>query len=63
MITVKDISFHYRGGDFALSVPNFSVERGETVALSGPSGTGKTTLLKLLFGEEFEEEEIESGFI
>jgi ABC-type multidrug transport system fused ATPase/permease subunit len=29
---------------------SFSVERGETIAFVGPSGAGKTTLVKLLVG-------------
>jgi putative ABC transport system ATP-binding protein len=31
---------------------DFSVERGDTVAITGPSGSGKTTLLSLLAGLE-----------
>jgi len=34
----------------ALSDVTFQVERGETVAFVGPSGAGKTTLVKLLVG-------------
>ena len=34
----------------ALADVSFSVERGETVAFVGPSGAGKTTLVKLLVG-------------
>jgi cell division transport system ATP-binding protein len=31
---------------------NLAIERGEFVFLTGPSGAGKTTLMKLLFREE-----------
>ena len=36
-------------GDFSVSL-NFSVARGETLALVGPSGSGKTTALNLIAG-------------
>jgi putative ABC transport system ATP-binding protein len=49
-IEVKDLAFRYRSGDFSLRLPLFSVDESETVAVIGPSGTGKTTLLNLLAG-------------
>ncbi len=50
MIRVSKLHFRYPEGDFALRVPELSVERGETVAMIGPSGSGKTTLLSLMAG-------------
>ena len=50
MIDLSDIAFSYPGGDFQLSVPSLSLEDGERVAVVGPSGTGKTTLLNLIAG-------------
>ncbi len=50
MISFEDLTFHYRDGDFHLSVPRFEVEAGTTVAVVGPSGSGKTTLLNLAAG-------------
>ena len=38
----------YRGGAEALSEINLSMEPGEFAYLTGPSGAGKTTLIKLL---------------
>ena len=38
----------YRGGAEALSEVSLSVEPGEFTYLTGPSGAGKTTLIKLL---------------
>jgi ATP-binding cassette subfamily B protein len=46
-----DVSFtHQSASTPALSDIDFRVERGETVAFVGPSGAGKTTLVKLLVG-------------
>jgi putative ABC transport system ATP-binding protein len=49
-IEVRGLEFRYRGGDFLLRIPELSIESGSTVAVIGPSGTGKTTLLNLLAG-------------
>jgi putative ABC transport system ATP-binding protein len=50
MIALNDVTFSYPGGDFRLSVPKLSLADGERVAVVGPSGTGKTTLLNLIAG-------------
>lgn len=45
------VSFtHQTASTPALSDISFSVERGDTIAFVGPSGAGKTTLVKLLVG-------------
>jgi putative ABC transport system ATP-binding protein len=49
-IEIHNLKFGYRGGDFLLRIPELSIESGSTVAVIGPSGTGKTTLLNLLAG-------------
>ena len=47
----RDVSFtHQTASTPALSNISFTVERGDTVAFVGPSGAGKTTLVKLLVG-------------
>jgi len=47
----NSVSFkHLTGTANALSDISFSVKRGDTVAFVGPSGAGKTTLVKLLVG-------------
>jgi ATP-binding cassette subfamily B protein len=46
-----DVSFqHQSASSPALRDITFSVSRGETIAFVGPSGAGKTTLVKLLVG-------------
>lgn len=47
----EDVSFtHQTASAPALAGVSFVVRRGETVAFVGPSGAGKTTLVKLLVG-------------
>ncbi|HYM20427.1 MAG TPA: ABC transporter ATP-binding protein [Candidatus Kapabacteria bacterium] len=47
----KDVSFQHQSAIYpALQRVSFSVKRGETIAFVGPSGAGKTTLVKLLVG-------------
>ncbi len=49
-IRLRDVSFEYQNGDVVLDPFDFSVEPGDLVAITGPSGEGKTTLLRLLLG-------------
>jgi cobalt/nickel transport system ATP-binding protein len=59
---VKKLSYSYAGGIPALKNINFSVMRGESVALVGANGSGKSTLLRLLDGLVFPSEgEIDSA--
>lgn len=45
------VGFKYQSSDkYSVQGISFSVDRGETVAFVGPSGAGKTTLVKLLVG-------------
>src|SRR3954463_12718767 len=50
-LAFDDVSFtHATASGPALADVSFDVRRGETVAFVGPSGAGKTTLVKLLVG-------------
>ena len=50
MIAINKLEFSYPTGNFFLQIPEFSVEKHEKIAVIGPSGTGKTTLLNLIAG-------------
>jgi len=50
MIEIRDLVFEYPNGEFLLEIPKLSVQPGEKLALVGPSGIGKTTLLNLVAG-------------
>ncbi|WP_342538650.1 ABC transporter ATP-binding protein [Sporosarcina sp. FSL K6-1540] len=47
-IKFEDVSFGYEGKDNVLENINLTIRAGETVALVGPSGAGKTTICSLL---------------
>ena len=47
-IEFKKVSFSYDGGKSVLSEANFSITKGETVGLIGPSGAGKTSIADIL---------------
>lgn len=56
-LEVKNVGFHYRSRDpnearkgLVLKQASFSIKRGETVALAGRSGVGKSTLMDILAG-------------
>jgi ATP-binding cassette, subfamily B, multidrug efflux pump len=49
-VTFKDVSFRYEQaeGEYTLKQLNFQVAQGQTVALVGPTGAGKTTIMQLI---------------
>ena len=51
VLVTRDLSIGYTSEAPILSVPDALVIRGETVAIIGPNGVGKSTLLKTVAGE------------
>ena len=47
-VKFEHVSFGYEGGPRALNDINFEVEPGQTVALIGPTGSGKSTITNLI---------------
>jgi len=52
MIQMYHVDLRYTGGTYGLRDISLTLERGEFVFLTGSSGAGKTSLLRLLFGAE-----------
>lgn len=48
MIRFEHVSMQYSSGTFALHDISFTIEQGQFVFLIGPSGAGKTSLLRLI---------------
>jgi len=46
------VSYAYPGGPFVLRDVDLEIEEGEFVAIAGPNGGGKTTLVRLVLGLE-----------
>ncbi|MFC2006541.1 ABC transporter ATP-binding protein, partial [Chloroflexota bacterium] len=49
-ISFADVGFAYQDGVFVLKEVNLEIKRGESVAIVGESGVGKTTVVDLLLG-------------
>ena len=51
-VELADVSFGYRPGQRVLEGVNLKLGEGEFVAVAGPNGGGKTTLVRILLGLE-----------
>jgi zinc transport system ATP-binding protein len=52
VVELQDVDFAYPGGPPVLRDVTLRVEQGEFVAVAGPNGGGKTTLLRIVLGLE-----------
>ncbi|MGG3471184.1 ABC transporter ATP-binding protein [Neobacillus pocheonensis] len=48
-VTFDNVSFGYKDGEYVLKNINFEAKHGETVALVGHTGSGKSSIMNLLF--------------
>ena len=49
----EDVSFSYFPGEYVLKNISFKVNAGETIAVVGPTGSGKTTLIDTLVRRQY----------
>ena len=56
MIDLKDVSKAYPNGVHALNHVNLHIDKGEFIYVIGATGSGKSTLIKVLNGEEVPDE-------
>ena len=50
MIEIQGLQFHYPESNFNFFIESLNIDRGQKVAVIGPSGYGKTTFLNLISG-------------
>ena len=51
VIEFRNVCMHYPAGDIGLDGATFSVRRGEFVFIVGSTGSGKSTIMRLLIKE------------
>ncbi|MGB0097598.1 MAG: cell division ATP-binding protein FtsE [Solirubrobacteraceae bacterium] len=51
VVEFRSVSKHYAAGDIGLDQASFSIDRGEFVFLVGATGSGKSTVMRLLIKE------------
>ena len=49
-IELKKCRFKYNKNSVPITIPNFKIKKGEKISITGESGQGKTTAMKMLIG-------------
>ena len=49
IVEIKNLNFEYNGETILKDI-NLTIEKGDYLAIIGPNGGGKTTLIKLILG-------------
>ena len=52
LLVLKDVAIGYDSSASLVNIPNLEILPGEIVAIAGPSGIGKSTLLRMIAGLE-----------
>ena len=53
LVEFRNVSKNYTSGHMALKGINLTIDRGDFVLLVGPSGAGKTTMMKMIYMDEY----------
>jgi cell division transport system ATP-binding protein len=53
LVEFRNVSKNYASGHMALKGINLTIDRGEFALLVGPSGAGKTTIMKMIYMDEY----------
>ncbi len=52
LVEIEDLHFYYNSNKTVFEGVNITIPRGKVTTILGPSGTGKTTLLRLIGGQK-----------
>mgnify|MGYP000594540869 CR=1 FL=1 len=50
MLEIRDLTIQYEGQPPVLEHFNLSMKKGEIISIAGESGSGKTTVIRAIFG-------------
>lgn len=53
LVEFRNVNKNYASGHMALKGINLTIDRGDFVLLVGPSGAGKTTIMKMIYMDEY----------